>query len=74
MHIIMIMVSIQIEDSLCKIHINNNILSVDLEKKLTMDNRSKWTDLTIFSTIIKGLLILSEKRILSKVTKNILIG
>jgi len=74
MHVIMIMISIQTEDSLCKIHINNNILFVDLEKKLKMDKRSKWIDLTIFSTIIKGLLILIEKRILSKVTKNILIG
>ena len=70
----MIMISIQIEDSLCKIRINNNILFVDLEKKIKMDKRSKWIDITIFSTIIKGLLILIEKRILSKVTKNILIG
>jgi len=68
------MISIQIEDSLCKIRINNNILFVDLEKKIKMDKRSKWIDITIFSTIIKGLLILIEKRILSKVTKNILIG
>ena len=56
MHIIiMIMISIQIEDSLCKIRINNNILFVDLEKKLKMDKKKKWIDLTIFSTIIKGL-------------------
>lgn len=75
MHIIiMILISIQVEDSLCKIHINNNILFVDLEKKLKIDKRNKWLDLTIFSTILKGLLIFIEKRILSKVTKNILIG
>jgi hypothetical protein len=74
MHIIMVMVSIQIEDSLCKIHMNNNILFVDLEKKLQMDKKSKWIDLTIFSTILKGILILLEKKILFRVTKNVLIG
>jgi hypothetical protein len=74
MHIIMVMVSIQIEDSLCKIHMNNNILFVDLEKKLQMDKKSKWIDLTIFSTILKGISILLEKKILFRVTKNVLIG
>jgi hypothetical protein len=68
------MISIQIEDSLCKIRINNNILFVDLEKKIKMDKRNKWIDLTIFSAIVKGLLLFIEKRILTKVAKNILIG
>jgi hypothetical protein len=70
----MIMISIQMEDSLCKIRINNNISIVELEKKMTTKISSKWIDITIFSTIFKGLLILFEKKILSRTTKNVLIG
>jgi len=70
----MIMISINIEDSLCKIRINNNLLFVDLEKKLEMDKSNKWVDLTIFSTVFKGILLLFEKKILFKANKNILIS
>jgi len=70
----MIMISINIEDSLCKIHLNNNILFVDLEKKLKMEKNSIWIDLTIFRTVFKGLIILFEKKILSRVNKNVLAG
>lgn len=69
----MIMISIDIEDSLCKIRINNNLLFVELEKKLKMDKNSKWIDLTIFSTVFRGILLLFERKILFKANKNILI-
>jgi hypothetical protein len=70
----MIMINIHIKDSLCKIRIYNNILFVDLEKKLKMNRNSNWIDLTIFSIVLKGLLLLFEKNILSRVNKDVLIG
>lgn len=70
----MIMISINIEDSVCKIRINNNLLFVDIEKKLKMNKNNNWIDLTIFSTVFKGILLLFEKKILFKANKNILIG
>lgn len=68
----MITVNINTIGQICKINLTNEIASIDLERHLDLQKNARWINLLIFSTLLKGVFILVEKRCFYGLNKKII--